>query len=91
MFTEAAAGPAICFRTMSAWDWRRRVAELYGEIRAFHDPEFAWRLWRAKRDELFRAHPQSPLDPHQRRDFAGLALFDYDPAVSLRGRPGARI
>jgi uncharacterized protein (DUF1684 family) len=65
---------------------------LYAEIRACHDPELAWRAWRATRDELFRAHSQSPLDPH-RRDFAGLALFDYDPAyrcvVDLAPAPGA--
>jgi uncharacterized protein (DUF1684 family) len=62
------------------WDWRRRIAELYAEIRAFDDPEFAWRLWRDTRDALFHAHPQSPLDDHPRREFAALALFDYDPA-----------
>jgi uncharacterized protein len=62
------------------WDWRRRIAELYAEIRAFDDPEFAWRLWCDARDELFRAHPQSPLDAHERRHFRGLELFDYDPA-----------
>jgi uncharacterized protein (DUF1684 family) len=81
MFTEAAVGAGDLLQDhVGLWDWRRRVAELYGEIRALRDPEFAWRLWRAKRDELFRAHPQSPLDPHHRRRFAGLALFDYDPA-----------
>ena len=81
MFTEAAATAGDLLQDhVGLWDWRRRVAELYAEIRAFHDPELAWRLWRATRDELFRAHPQSPLDPHRRRTFAGLALFDYDPA-----------
>ncbi len=62
------------------WDWRRRIAELYAEIRAERDPERAWRLWRGTRDALFRSHPQSPLDDHRRRDFAGLPLFDHDPA-----------
>jgi uncharacterized protein len=81
MFTEAAATAGDLLQDqVGLWDWRRRVAELYAEIRAFHDPEVAWRLWRAARDELFRAHAQSPLDQHDRRDFAGLALFDYDPA-----------
>ena len=74
---------------LGLWDWRRRIAELYAEIRAFDDPEFAWRLWREVRDELFRAHPQSPLDDHRRGDFTGLPLFDYDPAVPLRRRAGA--
>ena len=81
MLTEAAGGAAdLLDDHIDLWDWRRRIAELYAEIRAFDDPEFAWRLWRDTRDELFRAHPQSPLDPHQRRDFGGLPLFDYDPA-----------
>src|SRR5262245_31424002 len=81
MFTEAAAKAGdLLLGHVALWDWRRRVAELYAEIRALHDPELAWRRWRATRDELFRAHPQSPLDPHRRRDFTGLAVFDYDPA-----------
>jgi uncharacterized protein (DUF1684 family) len=81
MFTEAPAEVSDLLRDhVGLWNWRRRVAELYAEIRAFHDPEFAWRRWRATRDALFRAHSQSPLDPHRRRDFTGLVLFDYDPA-----------
>ena len=90
MLTEAGAG--LLQDHVGLWDWRRRIAELYAEIRAFDDPEFAWRLWRDTRDELFRAHPQSPLDEHRRRGFAGLALFDYDPAfrcmVELVPAPG---
>jgi uncharacterized protein len=81
MFTEALAEVSDLLRDhVGLWNWRRYVAELYAEIRAFHNPEFAWRRWRATRDELFRDHSQSPLDPHRRRDFTGLVLFDYDPA-----------
>jgi uncharacterized protein (DUF1684 family) len=79
MLTDLAAA-GLLQDHVGLWDWRRRIAELYAEIRAFDDPEFAWRLWRDTRDELFRSHPQSPLEAHRRRDFAGLALFDYDPA-----------
>jgi uncharacterized protein len=79
MLTEAAAADLLQDH-VGLWDWRRRIAELYAEIRAFDDPEFAWRRWRDTRDELFRSHPQSPLEARRRRDFAGLALFDYDPA-----------
>ncbi len=94
MFTEAPARVGDPLQEhLGLWDWRRRVAELYAEIRAFDDPEFAWRRWRATRDELFRTHPQSPLDPHRRPDFAGIALFDYDPAfrclVDLAPAPDA--
>jgi hypothetical protein len=81
MRTETAAGADDLLQDrLDLWDWRRRIAELYAEIRAERDPERAWRLWRATRDELFRSHPQSPLDDHRRCAFAGLPLFDYDPA-----------
>ncbi|MGH6885781.1 MAG: DUF1684 domain-containing protein, partial [Geminicoccales bacterium] len=63
------------------WDWRRRVAALYAAVRELGQPKLAWQLWRQTRDELFRAHPQSPLGPAQRERFKGLPLFDYDPAL----------
>jgi uncharacterized protein len=87
MLTEAPANAADLLRDhIELWDWRRRIAELYAEVRAERDPECAWRLWRGTRDELFRSHPhpQSPLDDHRRRDFAGLELFDYDQAFRCR-------
>jgi uncharacterized protein (DUF1684 family) len=59
-------------------DWKVRVLDLYGEIRATEDPEAAWRRWRAVRDELFASHPQSPL-PEDERDGYGGSYFDYDP------------
>jgi uncharacterized protein (DUF1684 family) len=84
MLTEAAPNARDLLRDhLGLWDWRRRIAELYAEIRAFDDPAFGWRLWRKTRDELFRAHPLSPLDEHRRAGFAGLPLFDYDPAFRL--------
>ena len=63
------------------WDWRRRVSDLYGAVRAEPDPRRAWQLWRATRDGLFRDHPQSPLEAAARRGFAGLPYFDYDPRL----------
>ena len=74
-------------------DWKRRVFDLYAEIRAANDPEAAWRLWRDTRDELFRAHPQTPLPVEERADFAGLAYFDYDPALRVlaRAEPAERV
>jgi len=68
-------------------DWRRTVAEMYAAVRRAEDarqPE-AWRAWRARRDELFRDHAQSPLDAGQRERFAGLPYFAYDPAWRVRG------
>lgn len=63
------------------WDWRRRIADLYGRIRANPDPQAAWQDWRDTRDRMFAQHPQSPLDLGSRTIFRGLALFDYDPAL----------
>lgn len=64
-------------------DWRRRVSELYAEIRRTPDPETAWRLWRERRDRMFRDHPQTPLPANARADFDGLSYFDYDPAARV--------
>ena len=60
-------------------DWRRHVAELYARIRNMPDRHEAWTMWVAARNELFRAHPQSPLDPAARERFEGLHHFEYDP------------
>jgi len=64
---------------LALWDWRRRVAQLYADVRAERDPKAAWWRWRETRDRLFRDHPQSPLEPTQRAAFRGLAYGDYDP------------
>ena len=60
-------------------DWRDQTFELYREVRELHpaDPEGAFGLFRATRDDLFRDHPASPLDDGQRRDFETLPYFDY--------------
>jgi uncharacterized protein len=65
-------------------DWRRRIFELYSEVRSASSPEAGWRRWREVRDELFRSHPQSPLPAGAARaGFAGVACFEYDPALRL--------
>lgn len=70
---------------LSLADWRRRVAELYAEVRSAPDPHTAWTMWRATRDELFRDHPQSPIPEQQRAGFAGLPYFEHDPAMRVLG------
>ena len=62
-------------------DWRRRVFALYGEVRstALADPAAAHRLWIAGRDDLFAAHPSTPLLPEDRDGFTGLPVTEYDP------------
>jgi len=61
-------------------DWRRRVAELYVDVRrlAASDPVAAHELWRTVRERLFREHPQSPVPARSRRGFTML-VFPYDP------------
>jgi uncharacterized protein (DUF1684 family) len=66
-------------------DWKRRIFELYEEIRQSPEPERAWQRWRDVRDELFRAHPQSPLLPERRASFDGVPYFDYDPVLRVLG------
>ena len=44
-------------------DWRRSIAALYAEVRrmAATDPAAALVHWRSVREQLYRAHPQSPV------------------------------
>jgi uncharacterized protein len=69
-------------------DWRRRVAELYAEVRrlARREPEAAHLMWRTMREVLYRSHPQSPVPEADRRTFGALH-FDYDPAFRFEVRP----
>ena len=67
--------------TLDLWDWRRRVSDMYGALRQADDPMLAWKKWRDVRDELFRDHPQSPLEQVDRAKFRGLAYFPYDSAM----------
>ena len=48
-------GAAALAAHADLWDWRRRVAALYAEIRALEPPRLGWQLWRETRDELFRS------------------------------------
>ena len=59
-------------------DWKRRIFELYAEIRSGPDLAEAWLRWREVRDELFRLHPQSPLPEEARVGFDGVRYFPYD-------------
>jgi len=62
--------------------WRRSVAEHYAEVRAVarSDAKAAALRFRAARERLYRDHADSPIPPHARRAWGGLAWFDYDPA-----------
>src|SRR5690349_18670763 len=62
-------------------DWRRQVTRLYADVRSAPTPSEGHQLWRAGRDRLFAEHPDSPLEPADRADFAGLPVAAYDPAL----------
>lgn len=59
-------------------DWRRRVGDMYRleTIEAF----------RKARDQLFKHHPQSAIEPDERASFEGLSYFEPDPAYRVRAR-----
>ena len=59
-------------------DWKRRVFELYAEVRLAQNPESGWHRWREARDEIFANHRQSPLPEGARSGFPGLSYFEYD-------------
>ena len=60
-------------------DWRRRVFELYAQVRATDDARAGWERWKAVRDELFATHPQSPIPAPARGDFQRVLYFGHDP------------
>jgi uncharacterized protein len=72
--------------TLSLADWRRQVAEIYSEVRRAGDPARAQALWRERRDQLFRRHPQSPLGPADPMRNIGLPYWAYDPRLRFAVR-----
>jgi uncharacterized protein (DUF1684 family) len=64
-------------------DWRRRVAELFVDLRS-RNPDAETLAWfRAQKDALFKAHPQSPIPEAERQDFSGLSYWPYDPEARV--------
>jgi uncharacterized protein (DUF1684 family) len=78
--TEPAAGDPT--ETLQLADWRRRVADLYAEVRRLTPThhEAALELWRSTRERLFREHPQSPVPAAKRNDFTA-RHYPRDPAM----------
>jgi uncharacterized protein (DUF1684 family) len=63
-------------------DWRRRVSDLYAEVRASAatNPGAAWDHWREVREWLYRNHSQSPVPAAERASFRA-HHWPYDPAL----------
>ncbi len=75
---------AIDHHTVAALlDYRRRVAELYAELRVAADPRAAHARWCAVRRDLYATHPQSPLPADRRAGHGGPHVWDYDPRWRL--------
>jgi uncharacterized protein (DUF1684 family) len=62
-------------------DWRRRVGDLYRTSRPDAITQF-----RQGRDALFRSHPQSPIEPDERKSFQGLRYFPDDGVYRVPAR-----
>lgn len=62
-------------------DWRRRVNDLYSEIRAIPDPAAAWRVWHETKSALYRDHAMSPIPDAQRDTFREIDVYSYDPGL----------
>ena len=64
-------------------DWRRRVSDLFADLRR-RPPDAETLAWfRAEKDTLFREHPQSPIPEPDRPRFAGLAYWPFDPSARV--------
>jgi uncharacterized protein (DUF1684 family) len=68
--------------TLALWDYRRRVAQMYSEVRGMA-PQDGWAHWVRARDALFRTHPQSPIPTGDRDGFPGLEYWPYDPGLRV--------
>ena len=62
-------------------DWRRRVGDLYRIEGADALAQF-----RRGRDDLFRTHAQSPIEPQERAAFHGLRYFAADDAYRVHAQ-----
>lgn len=87
--TPALAAPITAVGVQDAIDladWRRHVGDLYRL-----DGDDALVDFRRKRDDLFKTHPQSPIEAAERTHFEGLRYFEPDPAyrVEARMEPGS--
>jgi uncharacterized protein (DUF1684 family) len=71
--------PAVDFLQLA--DWRRRIADLYAQVRSLaNDPRAAHDRWQAERERLYREHPASPVPAEKRAAFRALH-FPYDSAL----------
>jgi uncharacterized protein len=61
-------------------DYRRRVADLYADVRRRGVGRRTWEHWRGTRDELLATHAASPFDASARSVGVTVPYYDHDPA-----------
>ena len=73
---------------LSLIDWRRKIFEIYSDIRAESDGKIAWEKWRVKREELFKHHPESPTFNIKSipGSYAQPILYPYNPNFCLSSK-----
>lgn len=72
--------------SMALADWRRRVADLYADVRRLGAGRESWTRWRSERDHLLASHPETPIPAARRQGFRGMRFFPYDPSWRLSAR-----
>ncbi len=77
--------PSDLANTLDLADYRRRVADIYAEVRRRGLTADSWQRWGEARSELLRTHPQSPLDDRHRASATSVGYFDYDPSWRVVG------
>jgi uncharacterized protein (DUF1684 family) len=79
---EGDAAGRIAVDRLALADWRRRIAELYAQVRAMSglSAEEAHARWQAMREILYRSHASSPVPVDQRPGFRALH-FPYDRSL----------
>jgi uncharacterized protein (DUF1684 family) len=62
---------------LDLWDYRRRVDDMYRDVRREGSGAETRDRWAAARDLLFATHPQTPIEDVA--SFAGIPYHPYDP------------
>jgi uncharacterized protein (DUF1684 family) len=74
-------GEVVAQALLDLVDWRRRVGDLY----RMRGPD-ALVDFRRGRDDLFKRHPQSPVEPEERAAFKSLSYFAADDSYRVRAQ-----
>jgi uncharacterized protein (DUF1684 family) len=73
----------VTSRYLELLDWRRRVAEIFAEVRRRRPDADTLEWFRLQKDALFKHHSQSPLPHAQRTSFTGLPYWPHDPLARV--------